>query len=205
MAAVDSPSLADAREDAGAQGGADAGPGDAGPADGPVADAPGTAGPGACDAGTVQFEVRSGGGPWWVCGSGDAPNAPGPNDFTVFTTAGAQLDLAPFGAWDCQSCAWMYPIPIGFWCATLDDGGAGTMSVDAPKWDGTYYAQQSCGANAVQCVTKACAPPGTYEAKVCACPHADWQAGPTCTQFTCLDVPFTYPSSTPIDVVLPAQ
>jgi hypothetical protein len=47
MAAVDSRSPADASEDGG------------------------EAGPGACDAGTVQFEVRSGGGPWWVYGSND--------------------------------------------------------------------------------------------------------------------------------------
>jgi hypothetical protein len=198
--AVDSPPLADAGDDGGAAAAGDAG----GVTDAPAADAPlGPAGP--CKAGTVHFEVRSGGGVWLVCFSADAPNAPGANDFTVFSSTGAQqLYLASQG-YDCQSCN-TNGYPIGFGCTSLADGGGGSMSVDGHTWDGTYYAQSTCGHGAA-CFTQACAPPGPYLAKICVCPQAEWDATAMsyCSQFTCLDVPFTFPSSTPIQVVLPAQ
>jgi hypothetical protein len=43
-----------------------------------------------------------------------------------------------------------------------------------------------------------------YTAHVCACSQQNWVNG-WCKQFTCVDVPFVFPSCTPVEVVLPAQ
>jgi hypothetical protein len=162
---------------------------------------------GACGTGSARIEVRSGGGTWMWCETQDGPAA-GRNVLTMYSSSGEPLYLQPFAlppselGIDCVSCDSRWPIGIGIACGTLADGGQGTASSLDLVWDGTYFAQRTCGAGSTACLTKGCAAPGSYVANVCACPPSQWDSG-TCASFTCIDVPFEFPSCAAIEVVLP--
>jgi hypothetical protein len=78
-------------------------------------------------------------------------------------------------------------------------------------WNGTYYLSGTCGAQSMACLSPQCAPAGRYAAHICGFPNPAPEAGYGCgqstssTNTTCVDVPFDYPSSTPIVVTLPPQ
>ena len=76
-------------------------------------------------------------------------------------------------------------------------------------WDGTYFVTGTCGAG-ITCENQECAAPGAYVARICYyfLPRSD-TPGLACVSVgpseysPCLEVPFTYPSSTVVEVTLP--
>jgi hypothetical protein len=130
----------------------------------------------------------------------DSPNM---NWITLFTEdGGAQIDMlpassAPGTGTDCATCSGAgYSIPIGAFWGPLGDAGV------SQTWNGTVYAGSTCGATASACVAEESAQAGRYQARMCACPAAELQAG-FCVSSVCTSVPFDYPGTTTVAGTLP--
>jgi hypothetical protein len=78
--------------------------------------------------------------------------------------------------------------------------GAAFMTLPVPvtlTWDGTMFPHGHCGADAKACLMEdTCAPPGHYDARMCASRNFNEPA-------TCVDVPFDLPASGPVVGTLP--
>ena len=130
-----------------------------------------------------------------------------PSHIMVMDGAGGLLDLTvPFFC-GCSSSTCQQR------CLTIPCGGAWpaqAVTSGDQQWDGVYYGQASSCASG--CVVPFYARPGSYFAQVCASPGtiASSDGGaPVCTQTGSLvcgpNVPFTYPSPTPVVLTLPAD
>ena len=130
-----------------------------------------------------------------------------PSHIMVMNGAGGLLELTvPFFC-QCSSSTCLQR------CLSIPCFGAGTaqaVTSGDQQWDGVYYGQASSCASG--CVVPFYARPGSYFAQVCASPgtiaSADGGA-PICTKTGSLvcgpNVPFTYPSATPVVLTLPAD
>jgi hypothetical protein len=74
-------------------------------------------------------------------------------------------------------------------------------SPEQRTWDGTYYTSSTCGTGS-SCLAPACAAPGSYVARMCAHKNMAPDAGLSCNAVnqtaTCVDIPFTWPPSGPV-------
>lgn len=157
---------------------------------------------GGCGSETMTFQLYATPGAW-VGTSGDSP-LPAFNWLTIFCPAGNQIDLSPTGLTggaDCADCTGgSFSYPIGsFWAAL---GDAGTMT---QTWNGVFYAVGVGCPGLIQepppvlegaCLMPGCAPAGRYVARMCVCAPAAFSAlSSTCSETTCIEVPFDYPST----------
>jgi hypothetical protein len=164
---------------------------------------------GTCPGGSVTFHLDAPAS-WLLERSGDSPS-PLANWLTIFRTSGEEL---PFyggvnesnGGIECTTCLPAYPVAIGASIGPIGDAGA------TEAWDGLYFQPGQCTSDAGYllvppptpgaCVTRGCAPPGTYAAVFCAYPSVDWQPS---ADASCATVPFEYPSTAAVCGALPAQ
>jgi hypothetical protein len=121
----------------------------------------------------------------------------------IRTAAGQTLPLAPGGCptW-CDTC--QPPACPGFACVPT---GRETRDEEL-VWDGSYYESSTCGTPALQCARKRFARPGQYVAVMCAKegrleqPDSGTSVNPICrataSDPSCVEVPFTFPSTTPV-------
>ena len=119
----------------------------------------------------------------------------------VRSAAGQGLAL-DFG--DCATpCDTCQPTPCpGIACLPM---GLETRDEEL-TWNGSYYETSTCGAQASQCRRQHFAPPGQYVAVFCATAgrldQPDAGVGrPACQktgELQCVEVPFTFPSATPV-------
>ena len=125
--------------------------------------------------------------------------------FSVRTAAGQPLavTLGTTCLMFCSSACQEIPCTAG---ACLVPGG--TITQIERTWDGSYYEQSICGLG-VGCISQKFAPPGHYVAQMCATPGmiVEGDAGQSgCTATgpqECVDVPFDFPSQSPIEATLP--
>lgn len=157
---------------------------------------------GGCGSETITFQLYAASGDW-VCTSGDSP-LPAFNWLTIFCPAGNQLYLSPTGLTggaDCADCmGGFFSAPVGSFWAALGDAGTVTQT-----WNGVFYAVGVGCPGLIQepppvlegaCLMPGCAPPGRYIARMCACaPAAFSPLSSTCSETTCIEVPFDYPST----------
>jgi hypothetical protein len=167
----------------------------------PEAGQPADAGPavdGSCPPGAVSFRLTATTpSAWWYgwpCSFGSW--------LSIRDSADASLPLAAgCPAYVCSGCAQREP-PCSFGCAAsaLPDAGATQI------WDGRYFAPDTCnfypegldgGPMPVLCGTEMCAPPGHYDAVMCATPPGGASTA------TCVHVPFDYPTSGEVLGTLP--
>ncbi len=155
--------------------------------------------PGGCAEGTVTIELAGGNGSHWLLDQSQSTSSSDANWLTVFSPSGAQIDLAPTGATtnrDCGPCAASGSLTTQLSTWSLPP------SSQTQTWDGTFFAQATCGPESLACVTPQCAPPGRYVAKACACNEAD-QTPTGCQKPTCVEVPFDFPSDGLVVALLP--
>lgn len=102
----------------------------------------------------------------------------------------------------CETCE-MLPCP-GYACQPQGYAITG----ESFEWDGTYYAQQSCGAG-TSCLAHSYAKPGKYTAVMCATPGTlapDVNQVQQCTATgpaECVEVPFDFPTDQSVTGKLP--
>jgi hypothetical protein len=159
-----------------------------------------------CTAGTVQFHVSATSGSDYCayppCGS---PGVGANVLVSVKSASGQSMPLSGGCEMSCDcvfhACACPAPQRLGSLGQTL-------------TWDGTYLQAGTCGPGggvAIGCDKKQCAAPGKYTATICAyaaatdagansCPVAVGPAVPTC-----IDLPFDYPSTTPVETTIGAK
>jgi hypothetical protein len=94
---------------------------------------------------------------------------------------------------DCSTCTQTGTPILCYRVERVGDGGVSHV------WDGTLYTPSQCG-HGMGCWAALCAPPGRYEATMCAC--ATDSTAP-CSGGRCFTIPFDFPSSTPITATLP--
>jgi len=159
----------------------------------------------ACTAGMVQFHLSAATGDYCSYASCGTPGVGANVAVNVKSAAGQEMPLAgacvTTSCTDCLFHACACPA-----AQRLTQGQTVTC-------DGTYLQQGTCGGGGVAagCSSKQCAMPGMYTATFCAYP-APADAGATgCPAVvgpavpTCIDVPFTYPSATPVEGVIGAR
>jgi hypothetical protein len=142
-------------------------------------------GGGACSSGTMTFTMTAANAAAYCVGSGCS------TDFvTIIDPSGHELVIDQPCITDCTACA---PTQCPALCpAPSPMKPQGEQRV----WDGTYFAQSTCGASTA-CVAKTCAAPGHYTAKLCA--YANSGSTGFCSSAsstpTCADVAFDWPPS----------
>jgi len=169
----------------------------------------GTGDAGACLDSTVTFQVNRapGNATVWCLGQPGSCSS----DWLTISSQSGDLTLSGMCRTPCDTCQFM-ACPIV--CAPAQEL---TTAGATQTWNGTYYLSGTCGgygsksAQSTACLSPQCAPAGRYAAHICGFPNPAPEAGYGCgqstssTNTTCVDVPFDYPSSTPIVVSLPPQ
>jgi len=127
-----------------------------------------------------------------------------PQHVSIATTTGNWLELSVgFCAIDCSKSCVVHP------CDLLCPIGTAFAVTQVEKtWDGSYFAQSTCG-NATPCTETRYVAPGRYRARLCATPGEVGmaQAGnQTCTSTgpeECVETTFDIPGPSPIEMALP--
>jgi len=127
-----------------------------------------------------------------------------PQHVSIATSTGNWLPLSVgFCAIDCSGSCVVHP------CDLLCPIGTAVAVTQVEKtWDGSYFAQSTCGA-ATPCTETRYVAPGHYRARLCATPGAvtTAQAGnQTCTSTgpeECVETMFDIPGPSPIEISLP--
>ncbi len=147
---------------------------------------------------TFQLQAAPDAGAF-MYGTTQDTDSPNDNWLTLFSSDGAtQFDMSltePDSGLDCATCGPSEGVPVGLFWGQLGAGGVST------QWDGTVYTRSTCGASQA-CALHAALPPGSYQAKFCACPPGQFQEG-SCNTPSCVSVPFTYPGATVVTGTLP--
>jgi hypothetical protein len=156
----------------------------------------------ACTVGTTQFHIVAANGTDYCvhpsCGMPDVGASPA---VSVKPVGGKTMPLSGPCVYTCEC--------LFHACTCPDPQRLGSGQTFA--WDGTYLTSQTCAGTgvAVGCYDKQCAPAGKYVATICAyrapedagangCPVVVGAAAPTC-----VNVPFDYPSTVPVEATLP--
>jgi hypothetical protein len=123
---------------------------------------------------------------------------------TVLDSSGQPVPSGiPFCSTLCSSACMPSPCP-GFACIAQ---GFPVVTKEYP-WDGSAFATSTCGAK-MTCYQPGFVPAGHYVARMCATPgtlSSDGGLPQTCTAtgpLECVDVPFEFPSATPVVGQLP--
>jgi len=163
----------------------------------------GTGDASACLDSTVTFQVNRapGNATVWCLGQPGSCSS----DWLTISSQSGDLTLSGMCRTPCDTCQFMACPIVCAPAQQLTTAGA------TQTWNGTYYLSGTCGAQSMACLSPQCAPAGRYSAHICGFPNPAPEAGYGCgqstssTNTTCVDVPFDYPSSTPIVVTLPPQ
>lgn len=167
----------------------------------------GTGGATACLNSTITFQVNRAPGNTTVWCLGQ-PGSCSSQWLTISRQSG-DLTLSGMCRTPCDTCQFM-ACPIV--CSPAQDL---TTAGATQTWNGTYYLSGTCGgygsksAQSTACLSPQCAPAGRYSAHICGFPNPAPDASFGCgqstssTNTTCVDVPFDYPSNTPIVVSMP--
>ncbi|HSS37490.1 MAG TPA: hypothetical protein VLT58_01860 [Polyangia bacterium] len=134
-----------------------------------------------------------------------------PTHLSITDASGRPVDWSNgrCGTTDCTTCQQLLcplaapvlcPAPEGY----VYTGGTRT-------WDGSYLATSTCGTAHTSCSQPTFAAPGRYVAQFCATPgevtQSDAAYFPVCTAtgtVQCVEVPFDFPSATPVQLTLAA-
>jgi hypothetical protein len=147
---------------------------------------------GSCAGGMVEFRLEAADtSAWFVYYSGQSCTPP--SFLSIYDATGTEVaigsepDAGPCCTYRlCGSCR--FDVVCAGWTQ-------GPLPVTR-TWNATMYPPGTCGGLA--CVSElACAPPGSYTARMCASRNGDNQQ-----ETACVDVPFDLPRSTPVTGVL---
>jgi hypothetical protein len=128
-----------------------------------------------------------------------------PQHLSITTTAGNELPLSVgFCAIDCSKSCEVHPCDL-----LCPIGTAVAVTKVEQTWDGSYFAQSTCGKNTTACTETRYVLPGRYLARLCATPGAVATAdagNQICTavgQPECVETMFDIPGPSPIEMALP--
>lgn len=157
---------------------------------------------GACPSGPVTFQLEGASGTGWFFSEARPACSGHPvNWLTILDSSGKELVLIPPCSSDCSLCS--NSLPCSQICCTI----ALAAQSESLTWDGRHFVSGTCGSPSKDCFSSQCASPAQYTARFCAFEKARADSPvPDCsnpTGLTCLDVPFTYPSLTPVSAMLP--
>jgi hypothetical protein len=117
---------------------------------------------------------------------------------SVSAPKGSMTIVPPCGSVFCDTC-------LANQCPGSPCGPRTVQDNEELTWDGTYYEASRCGPQAMGCWRKTFAAAGQYIAIMCATPgtisQPDGGGLLVCTKtgdLQCVEVPFTFPSSTPV-------
>jgi hypothetical protein len=156
-----------------------------------------------CSAGTVSFHVSAASGDYCSYSSCGTPGVGASVVVSVKSAAGQEMPLAG----DCVTTSCRDCLFHRCDCPAPQRLGPQGQTI---TWDGTYLQQGTCGMGggvaAAGCSNKKCATPGMYTATICAYPAVPDAGGCPATVGpavpTCIDVPFDYPSTAPVEGAL---
>jgi hypothetical protein len=135
--------------------------------------------------------------------------AGGPTHLSITDAAGSAVHwpAGQCGTTECDTCQQLACPLVAVLCPAPEGVvyGGGTTT-----WDGAYLADSTCGSAHTACSQPRFAAPGRYLAQYCATPgdvtHPDAGFFPICTATgatQCVQVPFDFPSATPVQLALP--
>jgi hypothetical protein len=146
---------------------------------------------------TVTFQFKAPGGGFWCLGQGCSSEW-----LAIRDASGHAMNLSNYCQASCDNCIMVGCPAI---CALPQPmPAAGTTKT----WNGTFFASSTCGPDRMSCLNKRCAPAGKYVAVMCASAVSSDAGDLACTNAfdapqTCVEVPFEYPSATPVVGVIP--